>query len=235
MAPDRRPGRAAAARDATARPVPRQGLRRWRRARRPRVPAARAADLPCRPHRSRPGAVLGRVRALGHRVQPGVGARLVRPGAPPGLAAAQPLLGRVGAAVPRLQHRRELRHQHELAELRRRDDDERPGPDDRAHGAELRLGRGRHGGRRRADPRLHAPARGDHRQLLGRPHKGRDPRPAPAGAGARRRARRPRRRADAAGARGRDHRGGRDPDDLPRSRSRARSRSRSWGRTAAAS
>ncbi len=37
----------------------------------------------------------------------------------PGLAAAQPDLGRVGAAVPRLQHRRQLRHQHQLAELRR--------------------------------------------------------------------------------------------------------------------
>ena len=49
-------------------------------------------------------------------------------------------------------------------------DDEPPDPDGRAHGAELRLGRRRHGGRRGDHPR-HRPARPAHaRQLLGRPH-----------------------------------------------------------------
>ena len=45
--------------------------------------------------------------------------------------------GRVARLV--LQHRRQLRHQHQLAGLRRRDDDELPHPDAGAHGAELRL------------------------------------------------------------------------------------------------
>ncbi len=48
------------------------------------------------------------------------------------------------AAGPRLQHRRQLRHQHQLAVLWRRDDDEPFQPDGRAHGAELRLRRHRH-------------------------------------------------------------------------------------------
>ena len=39
-----------------------------------------------------------------------------------------------------VQHRGQLRHQHQLAGLRRRDDDELPDPDARAHRAELRLG-----------------------------------------------------------------------------------------------
>ena len=52
-----------------------------------------------------------------------------------------------------VQHRGQLRHEHELAELRRRVDDEPPHPDGRAGGAELRLGGGRHRRRGRADPR----------------------------------------------------------------------------------
>ena len=43
--------------------------------------------------------------------------------------------------------------QHQLAVLRRRDDDELPHPDGGADGAELRLGRRRHRRRRRPDPR----------------------------------------------------------------------------------
>ena len=49
--------------------------------------------------------------------------------------------GRTAGA--RVQHRGQLRHQHELAELRRRVDDEPPDPDGRAHGAELRVSRSR--------------------------------------------------------------------------------------------
>ena len=61
-----------------------------------------------------------------------------------------------GGGEPRLvvQHGDELRDQHELAGLRRRDDDELPHADARARRAELRLRRDRHGGARRADPRL---------------------------------------------------------------------------------
>ena len=61
------------------------------------------------------------------------------------------------AAGARVQHRRQLRHEHELAELRRRVDDEPPDADGRADGAELRLRRGRHRRRRRADPRADPP------------------------------------------------------------------------------
>ena len=56
-------------------------------------------------------------------------------------------------AGARVQHRGELRHEHELAELRRRVDDEPPDADVRARGAELRLGCGRHRRRGRAHPR----------------------------------------------------------------------------------
>ena len=48
-----------------------------------------------------------------------------------------------GALGPQLQHRLLLRHQHQLAVLRRRNDAHLLRPDGRAGGAELRLGRGR--------------------------------------------------------------------------------------------
>ena len=57
-----------------------------------------------------------------------------------------------GAGV---QHRGLVRDQHELAVLLRRVDDGPPDADGRARGAELRLRRGRHRRRDRADPRLH--------------------------------------------------------------------------------
>ena len=55
----------------------------------------------------------------------------------------------------------ELRHQHQLAGLRRRDDDELPHADAGADGAELRLGGDRHGGAGRADSRLRAQGSAD--------------------------------------------------------------------------
>ena len=113
--------------------------------------------------------------------------------APAGAAAAEPAAVGVGAAVARLQHRRQLRDQHQLAELRRRVDDERPRPDGGADRAELRLGCRRHGGRRRPDPRPHAAAQSE---TIGNFWvdlvRGDDARPPAAGARARRRARRPR-------------------------------------------
>ena len=78
------------------------------------------------------------------------------PPAPAGRAAAEPAGLRRGVAGLLVQHRGELRHQHELAGLRRRDDDELSHPDARAHRAELRLGRDRHGRPGRAHPRLRA-------------------------------------------------------------------------------
>ncbi len=84
------------------------------------------------------------------------------------VAAVQPA-GHVGGRADLvLQHRGQLRHQHELAGLRRRDDDELSDPDGRSDGAQFRLGGDRHRARDRADPRL-CPALGaDRRQFLGR-------------------------------------------------------------------
>ena len=93
-----------------------------------------------------------------------------------GVPAAQPDRRGGGAAGARVQHRRQLRDQHELAELRRRVDDEPPHPDGRAHGAELRVGRRRARGRGRAHPRPRPPPLDDDRQLLGRPDARHDPR-----------------------------------------------------------
>ena len=60
----------------------------------------------------------------------------------------------VGRAPAHLdQHDGELHHQHELAVLRRRDDDVVPEPDGGAGRAELRLGRARDGRARSRDPR----------------------------------------------------------------------------------
>ena len=53
----------------------------------------------------------------------------------------------------------ELRHEHELAELQRRVDDEPSHADGRADGAELRLGRGGDRSRRRTHPRTRSPPR----------------------------------------------------------------------------
>ena len=60
-----------------------------------------------------------------------------------------------------VQHRGELRHQHQLAGLRRRIDDELSHADARARRAELRVRRHRHGGAGRADSRLRAPPVGE--------------------------------------------------------------------------
>ena len=71
--------------------------------------------------------------------------------------------------APGVQHGRLVRDQHQLAVLLGRVDDGPPGADGRARRAELRLGRRRHGRRRRPDPRVHPLAHRPDRQLLGRP------------------------------------------------------------------
>ena len=98
---------------------------------------------------------------------------LYRAPAGPGRAAAQPDRRRRPCRRARVQHRGQLRHQHELAELRRRVDDEPPHPDGRAGGAELRLGRGRHRRRDRADPRARPAARRPRSATSGSTSRGR--------------------------------------------------------------
>ena len=107
--------------------------------------------------RARSGAGLEAVRGHGARLH-GASSRVLLyallrlqghlPLNPDGLAVRQP--------VGRDEHDRQLRHEHELAVLRRRVHDVVPEPDGRARGAELRLGGARHGRARCGDPRLRA-------------------------------------------------------------------------------
>ena len=103
------------------------------------------------------------------RVQPAVDRRAVPPAAAPGVPAAQPDRRPGRAPGPGAQHRRQLHHQHELAELRRRGRDGAPHP-----------GRGSRS-RTSCRPRSASPSRShsfagspadvaDHRQLLGGRH-----------------------------------------------------------------
>ena len=77
----------------------------------------------------------------------------------------QHLGGVPGAA--RVQHRRELHDEHELAVVRPRDDDELPHPDGRAGVAQLHVGRGRHRRRARRRARPDAAARPRRRKGVG--------------------------------------------------------------------
>ena len=70
-----------------------------------------------------------------------------------------------------LQHRGQLRHEHQLAVLLRRDRAGLHGAGDRPDGAELPVRRGRDGRRGGADPRTDPPAHRPARQFLGRPHQ----------------------------------------------------------------
>jgi len=71
-------------------------------------------------------------------------------------------------ARPLLQHVGQLRHQHELAELRRRDDDDVPDPDGRARRPQLHFRRVRYRGGTGPDSRPDPQVGHDARQLLGR-------------------------------------------------------------------
>ena len=130
----------------------------------------RAGHLSRGGHRRDAGERLEALRARRAALQPDRRRRRLPAAAPAGRAAAQSAGLWRGNAGLVLQHGRELRHQHELAGLRRRDHDELSHADARARGAELRVGGVRHGGPGRADPRVRAaPGRRD-RQLLGGPH-----------------------------------------------------------------
>ena len=94
----------------------------------------------------------------------------LRADAHPGDAAVQPggaIRGRVG---PLLQYGGELHHQHQLAELRRREHAVLSRADARPDAPELPVGGDRHRARCGADPRLCARIDEDHRQFLGRCH-----------------------------------------------------------------
>ena len=156
------------------------------------------------------------LRAVAARVQRRLRDRPVPPPARAGLAVPEPDRRRGRPARARLQHRGELRHEHELAELRRRVDDEPPHADERARRAELRLGRGRHRGRGRARARDRAPALGDDRQLLGRPDADHDARAASARAADRARHGQPGRRSEPERKRRRRHGREREPVALAR-------------------
>ena len=80
----------------------------------------------------------------------------------------QALPGGVAGLV--VQHGRELRHEYQLAGVRRREHDELSDADGGADGAELRICRDRHRRAAPLDSRLRAPESGHSRQLLGRPH-----------------------------------------------------------------
>ena len=127
------------------------------------------AHLPRPARRSRARHGLDPVRAGRALVLARLGAGAVRAPARAGSPAAQPRRTERRAPRPRVQHGGLVRDQHELAVLLARADDELPDADDRAGRAELRLGRGRHGGRRRDGARLLPLGEPRHRQLLGRP------------------------------------------------------------------
>ena len=85
-------------------------------------------------------------------------------------AAVQPGRAVGGGAGPLLQHRGQLHHQHQLAELRRREHAVLSRADARPDAPELPVGGDRHRARGGADPRLRARVGADHRQFLGRCH-----------------------------------------------------------------
>ena len=159
---------------------------------------------------------LGSVRARRPRVLPRLGALPLRAPARSGRPAAESG-GHAGRPPrPRVQHRRLVRDQHELAVLLARAHHELPHADARPGGAELRLRRRRHGRRRRGRARVLPLGEPGHRQLLGRPRARHALRARPDLARARRRPRRARRRADVRrpGARADARR--RRPDDRTR-------------------
>ena len=111
-----------------------------------------------------------RLRGLAARVQlRGAPLHLRRPAAA-GSPAAEPGARSGHEPDGRLQHRRQLRHQHQLAGLRPRDSGQLSLADARPGARELRLGGSRHRGRRGVHPRAHPALQPRAGQLLGRPH-----------------------------------------------------------------
>ena len=107
-----------------------------------------------------------------HAVHVGLRRRLLRlplrPDAAPEPASTQPAGVRRRPARSRVQYRRQLHHQRQLAGLRRRDDDEPSDADARPHREQLPRFGGRDGDRDRGHQGHRARRDQDHRQLLGR-------------------------------------------------------------------
>ncbi len=132
-----------------ARAVPRAGARCERaHLAGPSGPPGGAPDLPPLRNRSGPRTGLVRLHRFAAVLQPrGHAAHLLHPAVPGQAAAQSPAVpGRLPRA--RLQHRRELHHQHQLAELRRRIDHVVFLADGGAGLPQLHLGRRRHRHRR---------------------------------------------------------------------------------------
>ena len=140
-----------------------------------RVRPARTRHLPTCRRRRAARAAMDHLRPLGAGVQRGVHRVPVSAAAGARGLAAQPDRRGRGVTDDRVQHRRQLRDEHELAELQRRVDDERSDPDGRPRRAELRVRRGRHGCGDRLRARPGPAAIGHDRELLGGPHPHRDP------------------------------------------------------------
>ncbi|CAA9373833.1 MAG: Potassium-transporting ATPase A chain, partial [uncultured Phycisphaerae bacterium] len=174
-----RPDRAVRPRAAGARPAARgvHGPRvrgRVAAGPRPGPRPGRAAAVPAGRGPAGRGVRVADVRRRPAAVQPARSAGRLRAAAGAAPAAAQPAGSGGGPAGPVVQHGRQLRDQHELAELLGRVVPELPDADARADRAELRVGRHRHGRARGARPRAGPPLGHDDRQLLGGP----DPRDA---------------------------------------------------------
>ena len=146
------------------------GARLHRREDRPvgRAGPGRAVAVPAERCARRRRHGLEALRGRGAAVQPARRAGRLRVAAPAGRAAAESAGLRCGVGRFVVQHGRQFRHQHQLAGLRRRIDDELPDADARARRAELRVGRDRNGGARRIHPRLCPQAVERSRQFLGR-------------------------------------------------------------------
>ncbi len=158
--------------------------RRVRRARDPGATHRRAAGAPHLPQRGRgPGARHGldRIRAGDALVQSSRRAGRLCIAKAPAVASAQSAGHGGGEPGLGVQYGDELRHEHELAGLWRRIDDELSHADAHARRTELRLRGDRDGRARRADPRLRAQGGGRHRQFLDRPRSHDGLHPAAAG------------------------------------------------------
>ncbi len=151
LCPDRRPRPSRCRRSAAT--WPRCTARDRRHgAGRPRLRPDRARHLPAPARRPRDASSAGRLRArlLAFSLVSCVVA--VRHPAAAGAPAVQPDTRRGVSPAPRRSTRGQLRHQHELAELRRRDHDEPPHPDGGLLVQNFVSAAVGHGGRGRADP-----------------------------------------------------------------------------------
>ena len=140
--------------------------------------ARRAGDLPADRCRFALGADVGRLRPKRVGVLVDQHPLPVRVPARAGqVAVASARSGHKDDPGAGVEHRGQLRHQYQLAGLLRRVDPGPPGADGRAGGAELRLGRRRHGSGDRAGARVRPQAHRRSGELLGRPgaHGASDP------------------------------------------------------------